>query len=51
MLSPGLYEQIINTALNHELSEIPVFEKRPFYAARRPAAASAVSSIFSAKMP
>ena len=23
MLSPGLYEQVINTALNHELSEIP----------------------------
>ena len=23
MLSPGLYEQVINTALNRELSEIP----------------------------
>ena len=23
MLSPGIYEQIINTALNRELSEIP----------------------------
>lgn len=27
MLSPGLYEQIINTALNHELSEIPAARK------------------------
>ena len=27
MLSPGIYEQIINTALNRELSEIPVARK------------------------
>ena len=27
MLSPDLYEQVINTALNHELSEIPEARK------------------------
>lgn len=27
MLSPGLYEQVINTALNRELSEIPEARK------------------------
>lgn len=27
MLSPGLYEQVINTALNRELSEIPEVRK------------------------
>ena len=27
MLSPGLYEQIINTALKHELSEVPAARK------------------------
>ena len=27
MLSPGLYEQVINTAMNRELSEIPVARK------------------------
>ena len=28
MLSPGLYEQVINTALNRELSEIPEASNR-----------------------
>ena len=30
MLPPGLYEQVINTALNRELSDIP--EERKFFA-------------------